>query len=662
MMHSITSATPLLRYRSLQLIIITLGLMILPHVQRLPLWVTACVYLLLGYRLIAERYGFRAMNRWLLPLITVLLITALAITYRKLFGREVGVALLLLMLSLKTMELRTLRDVMVVVSLGYFLVFTGFLFSQSMAMACYLLLTVLLMTTALVELNRQVIPVRAERHYWRNNLRRAAAMLLQALPLTLVLFVLFPRISGPLWSLPEDASTASSGLSDTMSPGDISRLILSGEMAFTVRFRGNPPPHRERYWRGPVLSHYDGKSWSRTNVGYDQRIQLLDQTLSDSRSYEYEIRMEAGMDHWLPALDVPTRTPGGIFITRDFQLYSPARLEPRTPYLVSSSPDIRPTLLEKRERINTLQLPSHASPRARKLAQSWRQQGDDREVVSRALAHFRTQPFVYTLMPARLVGDPVDQFLFETREGFCEHYASSFVTLMRAAGIPARVVTGYLGGEMSRFGNYMLVYQSEAHAWAEVWLEPEGWVRVDPTAAIAPERVQSRIDTSVLRQGESVLYQADLPALRELLLAVREGWDYTNRYWQAWIIDYNKLLQHELFNWFGLPDFNWYFPGLLLALFSAVSVTLLALALFRHDRGKADPVQKLYTRYCTRLASSGLARNPAEGAHDFALRVASQDPEAGKKLQRVTELYLMLRYANHHSPELLRTLKREVMV
>lgn len=659
-MPSITAVTPFLRYPSLRLIIITLGLMVIPHMERLPLWVSVCVYVLLGYRLLSARYGFRSINRWLLLLITVVMVTALAITYGRIFGREVGVAMLLLMLCLKTLELRTLRDVMVVVCLGYFLVFTGFLFSQSIPMACYLLLTVLLMTTALLELNRQVLPEHTEHHYWRSNLRRSASMLLQALPLTLLLFVLFPRISGPLWSLPQDTGSATSGLSDRMSPGDISKLILSGEIAFRVRFDGAPPPHRDRYWRGPVLWYYDGHSWSRNPAGHETRIQLLDRTPVTSNNYEYEIRMASGMDHWLPALDVPVSSPSGILVTRDFQLYSPNRLQNGVPYRITSSPDVKQTTLSSSARKRALQLPPRSSPRARTLAQTWRQQGDDKQVISLALTYFRTQPFVYTLLPERLYGDPVDQFLFETREGFCEHYASSFVTLMRAAGIPARVVTGYLGGEMNRFGKYMMVYQSEAHAWAEVWLDQQGWIRIDPTAAIAPERIASRIDTSVLRQGESVLYQADLPALQELLVTLREGWDYTNHYWQAWVIDYNNLLQQELLDWFGLPDVNGYVPGLLLALLSGTVVTLLAVSLWRHDRKRADPVQQLYTDYCARLARTGLLRGPAEGAYDFARRVARQDPETGLKLQRVTQLYLMLRYANHYSAELLNRLKHEV--
>lgn len=661
-MKSVTISTGFIRANTLRLLILTLALMLLPHVPRLPVWISVTVGSLLVWRLLALRFGWRMLNRWITAGLTIAISAGLFLNYHTLLGREVGVAGLILMLVMKTFELRALRDVMVVVCLSYFLVATGFLYSQSVLMALYLLATVVLMTASLIDLNRLVISTTSQPVLliWKNNIKASGTILLQAIPLMLLLFILFPRISGPLWVLPSDANSARSGLSDSMSPGTINQLILSDDVAFRVRFEGDPPPASKRYWRGPVFWYTDGRTWRRKSPDEAQLQQLkpLSYTLAQDL-FNYEVTLEPHNKRWIFALDLPASIPKDTFPMPDYQLVSTYDISDRKRYRLSSYTRYNTGPLEAEERERALQLPENLHPRTHDLASQWRLEEDDEKIVQRSLEYFRNENFIYTLLPKRLSGDTTDQFLFETREGFCEHYSSSFVTLMRAAGVPARVVTGYLGGEMNQFGDYMIVYQSDAHAWAEVWLEEKGWVRIDPTTAIAPERVQSRIDNSSLRAG-SVLYESNIFWLRDTWHTVRVGFDALNQYWNEWIIDYDEMRQSNFLSLLGMKHIDYAKMGIVLVITFMTVLVAIAVFMFSQKPGETDPVKKTYLRFLKKLARTGIHKQPGEGPGDFIERVVKLIPEKSDRITMISKLYIKLRYSAEFSEKMVIEFRRQV--
>ncbi|MEO8009767.1 MAG: transglutaminase domain-containing protein, partial [Betaproteobacteria bacterium] len=315
----------------------------------------------------------------------------------------------------------------------------------------------------------------------------------------------------------------------------------------------------------------------------------------------------------------------------------------RLRYDMRSSPQYRVGVDESSATLRMARrLPSEASPRARALVSQWRAEGgSDRDIVSRALAMFREQPFIYTLEPPKLDADPVDQFLFETRRGFCEHYASAFTFLMRAAGIPARVVTGYLGGEVNPVDGYFVVRQSDAHAWSEVWLPGEGWVRVDPTAAVSPLRIERGLAAAVPETDRPLLAREGFNWLKQ----ARFAWDAVANTWNQWVLGYNPDRQMRFLAQFGLAEVTWQNMVIILTAVSGIIILALSLALLlRVSAQRRDPVQRAYLSYCNAMAKRGAARKPAEGPRDFAARVSMQFPEIRDAAHRISALYVSLRY------------------
>ncbi len=628
-------------------------LMLAPHLTRLPLWVGALALGLGGWRLLlAWRSPGRMPGGWLLVAITLLATTAVVLTYGHLLGPEEGVALLVLMWALKLLETRTERDVMLVLLLGYFLVITNFMYSQSVLMALYMLGTVLLTTTLIVAVQQPALarPRSAE-------LRLALTLLGQATPLMVVLFLLFPRVSGPLWGMPS-TSEGMTGVSDRMAPGGLSKLIQSREIAFRVNFRGAIPDPSALYWRGPVLGYYDGWSWS---VGWPAGHRLP--PLRDlGEPIDYVVTLEPHKYGWLYALDMPAGAPPGATLDADYTLSLPEPVGQRQRYALRSYLHYRlgETTFDGYARRRALQLPKSGNPRTRALAHTWRSESrSDREIVFRALQLFRDEAFYYTLSPPLLDDDPVDDFLFETRRGFCEHYASAFVLLMRAADVPARVVAGYQGGELNPVGDYLIVRQSDAHAWAEVWLSDAGWTRVDPTVAVAPERVERGLEAA-LPAGESQTLLAARGAawLHPVILA----WDALNHRWDYWVLGYGTARQAELLASLGLNARHW--QELVVALVAAAATLLGGVFALMRWRGggaqPADPVLRSYRRYCAKLARVGLARRPSEGPLDYAARVRRARPDLGSRSDLITRLYIVLHYGSGGPPRAEERLRRLV--
>ena len=464
--------------------------------------------------------------------------------FHTLFGREVGVTLLILLATLKLLELRAVRDATVLIYLSSFIIITNFFYSQSIPTALFMLFTLLVIMATWVHLQTGNLE-------FKPRLRIAGILLLQAIPLSLIIFVLFPRVQGPLWGMPQDAY-ASSGLSDTMAPGSMSKLSLSDAVAFRVTFNDKAPPREQMYWRGPVLWDFDGTTWKR-----GLNATLRSPTLADAgMPVDYTVTLEPHNKPWLFALDMPTKISIPAFLAPDFQLLSRTPVNARTRYNASSMLSYRANLDEPPQQLRrALALPQGYNPQARRLAAEWRARSDsDISIVRTALSYFNQNGFEYTLEPPLLGINSVDDFLFGSKKGFCEHYAGSFVFLMRAAGIPARVVTGYQGGEYNDLGGYYILRQSDAHAWAEVWLQDRGWVRIDPTAAIAPARIQSGLNAALPDN-------AALPFLARtqspFLLRLRFNLDALTNQWNQWVLGYNTERQFAFLTRLGMEDITW---------------------------------------------------------------------------------------------------------
>lgn len=639
-MKAVREEHPPIRIDLLSRLLVVLAMVVLPHALHLPPWLSALVVALGAWRYAAARYRLRLPSTGLRILLTVLVLTAVHARYGTLLGRDAGAALLVAMAGLKLLELRENRDVYVAVFLGYFLVVVQFLHSQAPFIALYMLVVVVLLTAMLIDLNRREVPPPGE------TLRLAGGMVLYALPLMLIAFILFPRISGPLWGLPDDAYSGLSGLSGEMAPGEISRLSLSDAVAFRVAFEGAIPAPHQRYWRGPVFAQTDGNRWR----GNDEFAATPPSFISQGPPLAYTVTLEAHNRPWLFALDLPAAVPPGARVTEAFELNAAQAVRERRRYRLTSYPDYQALGLSERERRRTLQLPAGGNPRARALAAEWRARATGAEdVVQAALRLFRGENFVYTLSPPRIDGDIVDGFLFETRRGFCEHYAGSFAFLMRAAGVPARVVTGYQGGEFNELGDYLIVRQRDAHAWAEVWLEGRGWVRIDPTAAVAPERIERGIVPGLQREGAAVRFaSAQGEWLASLWDGGRHAWDALNNRWNQWVLAYGPERQTDLLSWLSFGGWSWQSVAAALLALAGTLIALLVMQGLKTRARAIDRVQAIYQRYCAKLARRGLARAAAEGPADYARRVRRARPDLATEVDAISDLYIALRYT--HAP------------
>lgn len=546
------------------------------------------------------------------------------------------VSLLSLFIFLKLLEIRERKDVITAVFIGYFLTLSFFLNSQSILSAAWLFLSSWMLTAVLVAFSH---PGKAPR--WDFPLRISGRLLLHALPVMALLFFLFPRIPGPLWGI-SSGGAAVTGLSESMQPGDIRFLAQSEEVAFRVRFDGKTPPRRDLYWRGPVLHFFDGRAWKPGA----SRPAPAPKRLHFGPAILHEVVLEPHHKRRIFALEFPHAAPPGSRLKRDGQLVAEQPITTPQRYIAASHLDYRlGTELGDWERQRNLQLPFLGAAKSREMAAGWQAAGlSPREIVDKALNRYREETFGYTLSPPLMTLDMVDQFLFEAKRGFCEHFAASFAVLMRAAGVPARVVTGYQGGEINRFNEetYLIVRQADAHAWTEVWLDDAGWVRVDPTAAVAPDRVELGLAASL--PGEALLpfmLKPEFGWLKDALLL----WDGVNHAWNQWVLGYDWRQQEELLSGLSSDFFSWrqnvtwlLLGGLLLA---AGGLLLYWQA---RERAQRDPARRLYDRFCARLAKAGVERRATEGPLDFARRASTARPDLAEGIDSLTRLYIDLRY------------------
>ena len=622
--------------RQIYALIGVLAALIAPHAWRMPPWLWAAIAGLFVWRIWLTHSQRRMPPVWLLWPVVFGLIIATFLSYQSLFGRSTGVAVLSVLIAAKLLETRTLRDALLLMFLLYFLVTTNLLFDQSVYMATYLLLMVLLATGLLISWHTQ--SGLGGRRQVLGQLRLSATIMLQALPLMLLLFVFFPRLDGPLWRAPQEHTAASSGLSESMSPGSFSKMAQNPDVAFRVLFSASHQPSQALlYWRGPVFETYDGRTWRQSPENNATALTVT----ALAPSVHYALTLEPHQQSWLLGLDMPLTPPTDARIDHRMQLISPQPVEKRRRYEADAALLYRAGLDENPQRLaNDVRLPADVNPRARALAHQWLNL-PPAERINAALRLFSRQGLQYTLTPPLYGRNAVDDFLFVGHQGFCEHFAGSFVFLMRAAGVPARVVAGYQGGETN--GGYLIVRQADAHAWTEVWLAGQGWVRVDPTFAVAPERIEHGL--------ASALPSADLPYLLRMdnnwVKQIRLAMDSFVNNWNQWVIGYTPERQRELLKRLGIDDlastrFLLWFGGSLAAALASVAGWLL----WRMRPAPEDPLHRIWRRFCHKLGRTGITPGVAEGPADFARRAVAHLPARAADIQRVLTLYIEVRYGS----------------
>lgn len=628
-------------------IIISLFALVAPHASRLPIWILALYAVAVIWRLQVHRGRWSFPGRWVKVVMILSGFVGIYASYGSFVGLEPTVALLLIAFALKLLELSHRKDAYVLLFLGYFICLTQFLFSQDLLVTLYALVSVTVVTTALVAIHRP-----GEHQFKLGTLRVASVMLLQALPLMIVLFFLFPRF-GPLWTVPIKNHTAKTGMSDFMKPGDVASLSQSADVAFRVKFDGEIPVKSALYWRGLVLSRIEQGVWSALSF-YDLPANQLrpQEVIIGGEPIRYNVIMEPTQQKWLYGLKYARSDTRTVMQTSDFRLFSPTLIETEFMYTVDSWTDVpvEETLSDWRRTTET-QLPPTGNAKTRKLSLELREQaGSNAAFVDLVLDRFRVEPYVYTLRPGLLPEqDSIDAFLFQSQRGFCEHYASAFVFMMRAAGVPARVVAGYQGGEINPINKTVIVHQFDAHAWAEVWLASRGWVRVDPTAAISPLRIEFGLEEAMASEGSFLSTMLLSPARYRsipLLNLLRLRYDALTYRWQTWVVGFDSERQFNLLRSFFGETTAKAFAIVLLGSWALVLLPV-AISLFRApDIEPVRPLAKHYRIFCKRLARLDLIRGAGETPSQFAQRVAEEFPDYAEQLWQITDLYNQLAYAD----------------
>lgn len=613
---------------------------ILPHAAHLPLWLMgfAVVSIIAQLPRVKARFKklahLKRVYQSMQMLGFLLGLTGLWLTYNSAFGLDMGVAFLVLCLISKLWEMYKRRDAYVVLNLSLFVLAALFLMDQGLVTTLEVIVGAVIVLLAFIALNDD------GNTHGDGRLRTLGVLGLGALPLLVVLFLFFPRLP-PLWSVQLSGQQATTGVSDSMSPGDFANLGQSTELAFRVEFADNRPPQQQLYWRGLVFSDFDGVTWRPSPQQRQWQpapqtpawIENAFATIPDEAKVaptNYEIILEPTQQSWLFGLDYPFTQRQDVKITSDFTLLKdrPVTQQLRYEVLQFAPMRIDPILSDESRRLN-LTLPADGNPQARTLAQQLFVQSDSDPVrYMQALERWINQTdFRYTLSPPRLNNNRIDEFLFETKAGFCEHYSSSFTFMMRAAGIPARVVAGYQGGELSRGGNVWEVRQKDAHAWTEVWLDGQGWVRVDPTAFVAPERVQQGMDALTQAQGAAMFGDGAGAQISyqqyQMLQTLRRLSDQASYYWQKDVVGYDQDKQADsLLKWFNIRSIM---QQIIWLAASAITVmVILVFVIWQRRRKRWHPADLPLAQLSKRIGKSDkeLARQESEGQLAWLERLA----------------------------------------
>ncbi|MBK9440413.1 MAG: DUF3488 domain-containing transglutaminase family protein [Comamonadaceae bacterium] len=587
-------------------LLLVIGWVVLPLGSQLPLWCSGLTAMVMLWRAVLAWRGQPLPSRWWRYGLLALAIGATLITYKTLLGRDTGVTLVVVLLALKTLELRARRDAFVVFFLSFFLMLTNFFYSQSLLTAAAMLIALLGLLTALVNAHMPV----GRPPLWQAA-RIAGGMTLLGAPIMVLLFLLFPRLA-PLWGMPSDAMTGRSGLSAQMTVGNIARLALDDSVAMRINFDGRTPLQSELYFRGPVLSTFDGQRWLPLDLFTPNRAEDA-QLVVQGAALSYQVTLEPNQHPWLLTLDAAQSAPqlpqGRARMTSELQWQTSQNITELLRYRAISYTQFQHGPLASTPQLQTWRsLPGGYNPRTLQLAQDLKRESPNRQAdgahwVAAVLERLRSGAYVYTLEPGVYGRHSADEFWFDRKEGFCEHIASSFVILMRALGVPARVVTGYQGGERNTLDGFWTVRQSDAHAWAEVWLAGQGWVRVDPTASVAPSRIGSFTRLQTPRGAvASAIFGTVNPRIAVNLRAV---WDAVNNRWNQWVLNYAQSSQLKLLQNLGFEAPTWEDLIYLLCAI-VVGVSLMGAAVAMWERQRQDPWLRLLGKASRRLQAAGI--------------------------------------------------------
>ena len=618
----------------------SIGLIAFPHSKNIPIPLFAFFYLLLSWRFIGIWKQNWLPNKLTLFFLTVCGLVLIYSQHHGLLGRDAGTRLFVTALGLKLLEIKSERELYLITYLAFIVAASQFLYEQSLLMAAYILFVCCVLLATLVCINScKPQPFAA--------LKAAGIILLQAIPMAVVLFILFPRIEAPKWMFFNEQHQAKAGLSDSMEPGSISDLGMSDELVFRVKFTGALPQPSQRYWRGPVLSYTDGKKWTQVT---DLRFkQFLDKSVFSGSPYQYTLLMEPQNKNWVFALEMPADYTLPLSQNANYQMLTSESPDKRTEYKITSYLNYNTGFITRTEYKDATQLPSPPSDKIKQLVKQLH--GFDStpdDFIKQLLTHFRQEDFHYTLTPPLMEESPIETFLFETRYGFCSHYAAAFVYLMRVANIPARVVTGYQGGEWNKVGNFLEIRQADAHAWAEVWLENKGWVRFDPTAAIAPERIERNINIDQLIPSGIISFAPTGAAAQTAfnwLKQTRQLWSNIDYNWQRWVINYDNKNQSRFLSSLGITDIKTMMYWMIGSI--GLITALLSWLLLYQKQQAIDPVLHIYNRFCKKLAKYGLTKGQGEGAKDFAERIKITLPEQAASIDQITHLFIKLHYGKN---------------
>jgi protein-glutamine gamma-glutamyltransferase len=632
-----------------------------PMLGSLVSWIP-CVFLLaLAIKFWMEPRGYRLRFTTLKLILAALALFAIFASYGSLKGVEPPISLLVVLMSLKILEAHTAREFQVMVLMGWVLCLCGFFLSQEFTIALSILTAFALLLVALVQFHRGSSPGA----FWP-PLGTASKILIQATPLVALLFVLFPRTNTGFRFDFRTVGSVGTGFSDRLSPGSIAALANSTEIAFRAEFPGSTAaPPGSMYWRGAVMWHCDGIEWRAPYV--PASISHSARQLPTGNTIRQQITLAPHGARWMFALDRPFEVPPGAILARGNYLWSVQTIRKTRRYEVASSVGAARKELMPGEQREALEVPTSISPAARELAQSWATQNSNpRIIVNSALRFFGTQGFKYSLTPGEYGKNDLDQFLFHRRVGFCEHYAASFATLMRLAGIPARVVVGYLGGEYNDLGHFVLVRQADAHAWCEVWLSESGWTRVDPTTAVAPARASLDLISFLERGNASDQMKAGRSAFvtrlarSALFTDIRLAWETLGYEWDTRVLAYDADVQDVMLNSIGLANRG---SSVLIIEILIVAIALLVIYfgwMQLRTRSRADRVKALYERFCRKAARLGVQRDPWEGPSDFSSRAALLLPNESERIRKISNTYIGLRYSPEPAGVALDKFAREV--
>ncbi|MDD2710669.1 MAG: DUF3488 and transglutaminase-like domain-containing protein [Verrucomicrobiae bacterium] len=605
------------------------------------------ICLLILWRVYLEFRRLNLPSSWITAPLVIPFLAILLAEHHTIFGEEAGTLFLIGLLSIRLLELHTVRDYMITCITCYFLVVVSLLFAQGIIMSVYLFTAILLVTVSLIHLHMGS-NLRAS---FRPALRLGMKIVVPALPLALFAFVFFPRFQGKLTL---EYHSIKIGVQDSLEAGNIAQMKKDNRLAFRVEFANDQcPVSGELYWRCFVLNTTDGWRWwngskNRQMTGFKERPGL---------KYTQNITLTPQVQRWMVALDYPITIPTGALMCEGQILKNNLYGASKRQYTVVSQPEQRPQDLSPETQRRCLMLPRTLSPLVKRLVGRWKtKQKPPEALATEALRFFRDHQFIYTLDPEPVEGqDALVDFLFRQRAGFCEHYATAFAILMRTAGVPARIVTGYMGGEYNPYGRFYAIRQDHAHAWCEIWIQNKGWVRMDPTAVLAVKNPTPKALLHAAQQGMSVEGQASsLPSPRpslwrqpawwtKLSRAPRLWWELAEIQWNRWVVGYDRHSQEKLFKHLGMTQFRWL--AVLAAALGGTAVSgALAAAWLKRQGKKADHLRRSYETFCSNLAAAGVKRKKWEGPCDFTRRAALAFPLQAEQIRRIGLQYTRLCY------------------